>query len=263
MSPLHYEPMGQGPDLVLIHGFAMNSIFLKPLAEQLAHHYRVHLFDLPGFGTAFQTPLQDHPKALAEYLLKYLPPKAIWIGWSLGGLIASWIAIHHPKHVHTLINIATSPYFLADLNWPGISQEAFITFSQNLKQDYAKTLIRFLNLQLANTDSSKKWLQKLKQIIKHQPYPSHETLDAAIKIIANTNLREKIHKIQIPCLYLFGEKDRLVSAGIAKKLASKNIKTHILPEAAHLPFLSHPEDFLSTLKLFLGTHVSSMLAGKR
>ena len=253
MNPLNYEPIGQGPDLILIHGFAMSSVFLKPLAKQLADHYRVHLFDLPGFGTTPQASLQDHPQTLGEDLLKYLPQKAIWMGWSLGGIIASWVALHYPKQVRALINIATSPYFMEDLNWPGISQTALITFSKNLKQDYAKTLTRFLNLQLTPTETSKKSLQTLKQMISYQTLPRHETLDAALKIIVDTDLRKKMPKIQMPCLYLLGEKDRLVPAEIAQKLASKNIKMHVIKNAGHLPFLSHTQDFLLILKFFLNT----------
>src|SRR5262245_40457900 len=132
MNLLNYCPIGQGPDLILLHGFAMNAPFLKPLAEKLLAHYRVHLFDLPGFGNNQQDALSPHPAQIAEYLIQHLPEQAIWLGWSLGGLIASWIAIHYPNHVRALVNLASTPYFIAEPNWPGIQANAFVDFFKQL-----------------------------------------------------------------------------------------------------------------------------------
>ena len=49
------ERFGQGPDLVLLHGWGMNGAVWHGIAQELAAHYRLHLVDLPGFGNS---PLQ-------------------------------------------------------------------------------------------------------------------------------------------------------------------------------------------------------------
>ena len=47
---MHIETCGSGPDLVLIHGWAMHGGIFAPLTPLLREHFRVHLVDLPGHG---------------------------------------------------------------------------------------------------------------------------------------------------------------------------------------------------------------------
>ena len=47
---MHIETLGHGPDLVLIHGWALHGGVFAPLAERLASRFRLHLVDLPGHG---------------------------------------------------------------------------------------------------------------------------------------------------------------------------------------------------------------------
>ena len=47
---MHIEIHGDGPDLVLIHGWAMHGGIFAPLLDALAARFRVHLVDLPGHG---------------------------------------------------------------------------------------------------------------------------------------------------------------------------------------------------------------------
>lgn len=56
---------------------------------------------------------------MAEAVLQQAPDKAIWLGWSLGGLVASQIALTHPERVQALVTVASSPCFSARDEWPG------------------------------------------------------------------------------------------------------------------------------------------------
>ncbi len=47
---LHVESLGDGPPLVLLHGWAMHSGIWGPLVPRLAKRNRVHAVDLPGHG---------------------------------------------------------------------------------------------------------------------------------------------------------------------------------------------------------------------
>ena len=87
--------IGNGQDLVLLHGWGLHSPIWKEFAPTLAQHFRVTVIDLPGYGESKYDPktAKSLPK-LAEQLLEYAPPQAIWLGWSLGGLIASYLATY-------------------------------------------------------------------------------------------------------------------------------------------------------------------------
>src|SRR5690606_40089530 len=54
--------------------------------ERLAPHFRLHLVDLPGHGHSRDSALPLHPAMVASEIAARTPP-AIWLGWSLGGLL--------------------------------------------------------------------------------------------------------------------------------------------------------------------------------
>lgn len=62
---VYYQTLGQGPALLLLHGYPYNSYDFKWVAEQLAQKYRVIMFDLPGMG--FSDKPQEHRYSFAEY----------------------------------------------------------------------------------------------------------------------------------------------------------------------------------------------------
>ena len=63
--------------------------------------------------------------------------KPIWLGWSLGGLVASQIALRHPERVQALITVASSPCFSAREAWPGIKPEVLAGFQHQLSEDFS------------------------------------------------------------------------------------------------------------------------------
>ena len=84
---MHIETLGSGPDLVLIHGWALHGGVFAPLARRLAPHFRLHLVDLPGHGLSRDPDETLDLRSVAVHVAAQTPP-AIWLGWSLGGLLA-------------------------------------------------------------------------------------------------------------------------------------------------------------------------------
>ncbi|BDH56289.1 alpha/beta fold hydrolase [Tsukamurella sp. PLM1] len=91
---LAYERFGSGEPLVLVHGIAHRRQAWYPVAERLAEHREVILFDLPGHGESpaldlagrtVQEALQQHLEDLFTELDLVRPHIA---GNSLGGRIA-------------------------------------------------------------------------------------------------------------------------------------------------------------------------------
>jgi len=83
---LWHESHGKGSDLVLLHGWGMNSAVWEPVIDELDQHFTVTCVDLPGHGFSTlsdteNTGLDDWADAIAAVV----PVNAIWLGWSLGG----------------------------------------------------------------------------------------------------------------------------------------------------------------------------------
>ncbi len=108
-----HEVEGSGArTCVLLHGLAVDRHDLRPLATHLAERHRVVTVDHRGHG---ESPAGDgyaiadfvaDARALAEQLELR---DAIWIGHSLGGLVALEVAATAPERVGALVILDSSP----------------------------------------------------------------------------------------------------------------------------------------------------------
>jgi pimeloyl-ACP methyl ester carboxylesterase len=110
--PVHAVVMGDGPDLVLIHGASGNVRDMTfSLAPKLAERYRVILFDRPGLG---HTPLMEGDTLQAQATLlqkaaaKLGAERPLVMGQSYGGGVALAWAVHHPDNLAGLIPVAAA-----------------------------------------------------------------------------------------------------------------------------------------------------------
>jgi pimeloyl-ACP methyl ester carboxylesterase len=99
--------MGQGRDILLIHGLGATKASFFETAAALSPHYRVHALDLPGFGSSSK-PLTAPYNAgwFAEQVLGVMDELAIdrahIVGNSLGGRVAIEVGLRAPERVHGL-----------------------------------------------------------------------------------------------------------------------------------------------------------------
>lgn len=249
---LYKQTIGTGQDLVLLHGWGVHSGFWKPIIEHLSQNFRVTMIDLPGFGRSAPTMKPYDLAHIAEAVLNVAPQKAIWLGWSLGGLVATYIAASALQRVEKLICVASSPKFVKSFGWPGVKLfmlDRLMSMLDNVSED---TLTRLLSLQFKNTTISRRNLVKLRAELFEYGLPSVETLQGGLEIIRHADLREELTAIQQPTLFLLGRLDVLVPSAVAPKVDKliSTGQTHILQRACHAPFLSSTSDFMQLLTEF-------------
>ena len=245
MNSLYWHTCGEGArDLVLLHGWGLNVEVWQSIVPRLSPHFRLHLVDLPGYGRSARPDALSLTQ-MAQQLLPHLPPRALLLGWSLGGLVASELALCAPQQVAGLISVASSPCFTARDGWPGIKPETLETFRTQLNSDFQRTVERFLALQTLGTDSARQDARRLKEVVLAQPMPPVEVLDGGLAILREVDLRDRLPQIDAPFLRLYGALDGLVPRRIAALLdealpASTSV---VMDKAAHAPFISHPDLF--------------------
>jgi 2-succinyl-6-hydroxy-2,4-cyclohexadiene-1-carboxylate synthase len=112
---LHVEQAGEGPPLVLLHGFTGAASTWTPLLPRLSAEYATVAIDLPGHGHS-SAPASPHRYALARFaddLLRVLDALAIdrvaLLGYSMGGRAALRAALRAPDRVAALALESTSP----------------------------------------------------------------------------------------------------------------------------------------------------------
>lgn len=115
------ECFGEGPPVVLIHGWGVDRTVLAPLARALSAEHRVLLVDLPGHGASAPPVDAVSIEGLASAIAALLPTceleRPIVVGHSLGALIALEIARRGDARAAVLLecHLAPAPAALAPL----------------------------------------------------------------------------------------------------------------------------------------------------
>ncbi|MDP3281567.1 MAG: pimeloyl-ACP methyl ester esterase BioH [Nitrosomonas sp.] len=252
MTYLHVESMGDGPDLVLLHGWAMHSGIWSGVQEQLSQQFRLHLIDLPGHGLspASEPGTLNH---LVEIITKILPEHCIVGGWSLGGQIAMELALREPKRVKQLILISTTPCFAKRDDWKwGMEHKLLQLFLENLKLNYATTINRFLTLQMSGDRDASKILLQLRKHFFQRAEPDPDALLKGLRILQESDLRDRMGAIKQPVLLLHGENDVITHPAAADWMHQQLSQSQrvLFSHCGHAPFLSYPEQFVTCLNEF-------------
>lgn len=219
-----------GQALLLLHGWGFDHQIWSSFLPQLNTIYQVYQIDLPGFG---ETPCMPWD-IFQSKLCQQLPDEVILCGWSMGGLIATRLALEHPERFSHLINMASSPCFVATNHWPGITLKQLDFFYQQLQSNPEHMLTDFVRLQQPKVFQDKLQLPKQMNL---------EGLKNGLDILKNWNFNDKLHQLKCPTAYLLGRLDRIVPASTMTALQTHypKFQSQLISKAGHMPFLSHPD----------------------
>ncbi|MFJ8928872.1 MULTISPECIES: bifunctional 3-oxoadipate enol-lactonase/4-carboxymuconolactone decarboxylase PcaDC [unclassified Streptomyces] len=204
---------------------------------ELAQHWRVFRFDLPGHGGSPAHPAGS-VEALAERLLATLDELGIqrfgYAGCSLGGAIGAELALRHPERVASLALIAASPRFgTAD----EFRQRGVIVRSNGL-DPIARTAPErwfthgFASAQPAITD----WAVQMVRTTDPGCYI------ASCEALAAFDVREDLADIGVPTLVLVGSEDQVTGPAEARTLVAgiPDARLAVVPGASHLAPVEQP-----------------------
>lgn len=250
---LAIEVRGEGRDLVMLHGWGMNSSVWSDFAHELARQNRVTLIDLPGHG---HSPYlgQDSLTGWTDACLDVAPQRAVWLGWSLGSMVALQAAHRAPERVDGVMVVAGMPRFVQADDWPhAMAPRTLDLFIQALGDDHGKTLERFLALQMLGSDLAQETLRRLKSRLQERPDPHPQALEQGLDLLKSADLRPALGELACPTAWLYGDRDTLAPAKASELLADwlPKVITEVIPGAAHTPFLSHPAETRRAVSRFL------------
>ncbi|MGD0415097.1 MAG: alpha/beta hydrolase [Terriglobales bacterium] len=101
------EGPAHGPPLVLLHGLGRRWQVFLPVIPALSLRWHIFAPDLRGHGKSSRVPRGYHGSQYSEdiacLLRERVAAPAVLFGHSLGGMLAMWVASHHPELVRALI----------------------------------------------------------------------------------------------------------------------------------------------------------------
>ncbi|HEY3858213.1 MAG TPA: pimeloyl-ACP methyl ester esterase BioH [Gammaproteobacteria bacterium] len=258
---LYIETEGEGPDLVLLHGWGLHGGVWDSLMPRLTPQLRVTRVDLPGHGRSRHVAMPTSLQELTLQVMADIAPGAVVLGWSLGGLVALDAALEMPQRLRGLVLANATPRFVTAADWPhAMAPEQLQAFAAGLTQDYQETLQHFLSLQVRGDDSARASLRQLREALFAHGEPDTASLANGLIVLKDSDLRSRLRQVSVPTLVLAGAYDRLTPPGASEAMAEQipGAQLEVFPKSAHAPFISHAEAFASSVLGFvLGLHAEA------
>jgi pimeloyl-[acyl-carrier protein] methyl ester esterase len=259
VSALNAQVSGRGRrDLVLLHGWGMNSRVWDPLAAALERRFRLIAIDLPGYGRSDWDKGAQMPAAQAFRIHETLAPLTTryhLLGWSLGGQFALDLAAAMPAGIERLVLVATTPRFLAAPGWRcGVKPASLARLAAALRADPQAAVRSFLRQQvrgLAPRTAARTFAAL--EAAAGNGAASAPALEWGLARLAEADFRPALSQVKKPTLVLAGQLDRITPAAASRALAAAlpNASFRQLRGAGHVPFLSHRGQFVKLLREFL------------
>lgn len=255
------------PVIFCIHGWASNAQVFKPLAELFKDHFHFVAVDLPGYGASAYEAGDYELQKLVRDLLDAAPEESIWLGWSLGGMLAIQAAASsytsQPNKVSKVMTLCSNAKFLADKKWKnGVPEPLYNGFMESV-EDVRTTLRRFAALTVVgeqqNMLQSLKWLQTETQ----QPAPSSEVLKASLTLLAQIDNRQIIRALPQPCLHMLATDDAIVPNKLSPEINALNPKhlVSFVPNGSHASLVTQAQSVANGILAFIEGAAS--VGGKR
>jgi len=240
---LFYESSGDGPPLLLTHGYAATSRMWQGQAEALADRHEVIRWDMRGHGRS------GSPADIAAYsqaavvadmaaLLDTLGhEEAIIGGLSLGGYMSLAFHLAHPERVRALVIIDTGPGYRSDA-----------------PREEWNEMARGLGDRL-----DERGLEHLSSLSQEMNPAEHESAEGLARAARGMLTQDSSHvidslpSIAVPTLVIVGEKDRAYLAAsdyMARKIPGA--EKVVIENAGHAVNLHQPERFNAVLRDFTG-----------
>jgi pimeloyl-ACP methyl ester carboxylesterase len=242
-SEVPLQSGGNGPPLLLLHGAGGAGLWLE-VNERLAERFTVYAPVQPGFAG---TPLPSWVRGPDDVALHTLDlmrslglERPVVVGLSLGGWIATEMAVFRPRAIRRLVLVSpigvktaeplpdlfimeppeALPYLFAD------PSKAMVLMPPEPGPD---AIVRMWEEQAA-----------VARLAWHRPY--------------NPSLRRRLHMIETPTLLLWGSEDRLVSPAHGEMLAREipDARLETITGAGHAVAIESPQEVAAKIVAFAG-----------
>jgi pimeloyl-ACP methyl ester carboxylesterase len=257
--------MGEGPDLLLIHGLGGAKSSFFDTAAGLSHRYRVHAVDLPGFGSSCKP-------ATAPYTARYFADRMVdvmdelgigrahLVGNSMGGRVAIEVGLRHPNRVGALALLCPAVAFV---------KRGYHPIVRMLRPEFGMLPHRFTRGMV----ESQFWSlfcdpdaidPSMADIVVEEFQRIYGTAGARFAFLAaarNIYLDKpfgrggfypRLSELAAPSLFVWGTHDNLIPAGFKRHVERwlPRAEQIVLESCGHVPQVERPEQINGLLERF-------------
>ncbi len=248
---IYYEVHGDGPPLILTHGYSSTSAMWQGQIAALSQRHKLILWDMRGHG---QSDYPQDPNAYSEALTvadiaalldEVGAERAIVGGLSLGGYMSLAFYRAHPARVRALLIIDTGPGFKKDDAREAWNRRALDT-AERLERDGLAVL------QSASRERS---------TVRHRDATGLALAARGMLTQRDARVIELLGEIKVPSLVVVGADDAPFLAA-SDYMAAKipGAKKVVIPQAGHAVNIDQPQAFIDAVLPFLASLPGSAAA---
>ncbi|MDX2252329.1 MAG: alpha/beta fold hydrolase [Nitrospira sp.] len=264
-----YLDVGNGPPVILIHGFGGSMWQWEHQQRVLAHSFRVLTLDLPGSGLSDKPDIEYRPDELLDFFVGFMDAAhihhATLVGNSMGAGLAIGMALEHPSRVSKLVLIGgLPPQILLKLTSPSIRRALetctptwIVSFGSWLFGDWmTESIMReFIHNPALLTPAV---IERSNRNRRRPGLIPPMMAARSVLPLWETGFATRLHTLSHPTMIIWGEQDRVFPLSVGEELHRTIPGSQLvrIPEAGHLPQWEQPDLVNSILFAYIQSPMS-------
>jgi pimeloyl-ACP methyl ester carboxylesterase len=252
---VHYEVYGNGPPVILIHGWTQAWNTWRSTIETFAGSYRMYAPDLWGFGESEKGrretfEVSDFVELIPQFMDHLGLVKVPIMGHSMGGTTALGVALKYPERVKK-VGVVGSPVNGQSLSFFLHLAGTRLVATLMLAGD-APLLRAFLwGWSPFVTPQNPRMFYDM--AVKNSSGFSLTSFFSSIASLRRTNLTGRLSEINVPAFGIYGAKDVVVNPNEVKyfKGPIPGGRHAWIPKAGHFPMWDTPDEFARAFNEFM------------
>lgn len=252
--PLQYKISGDGPPVILIHGYGMTlDEWPSPMIDRLERSFSVIRFNLRGvadetdMGIPFTIPLAAED--LYELVAAVAGRPVNIVGYSMGGMIAQEFAINHPELTESVVLINT-----ACGGAEAVLPEQWVIDSMNSTPETIDDYIERAGRLLLSDKWRKEHPDPMSWFPDHGEPSSEKAVTGQYDAMSSwEGTFDRLGELTAPVLIISGDEDIVIPPSNALILAAEIPDAHhiVMKDGGHGAIFQYPEDTGDVIRIFL------------
>ena len=261
-ATVNYAEMGDGPPLLFVHGLSGCWQNWLENIPYFARTHRVVALDLPGFGASPMPPweitIPAYGRLVRDFCERLGIDRCSIVGNSMGGFIASEVAITEPERVDDLTLVSA-----AGITWASARKEPAEMVAR-VGRAAAPLALRFELSAIRRPKIRDRAFRGVffdpnnlrRELLWENVVPAFHSPGYfdSMRNLVGYDIRDRLEEIGVPTLIVWGRNDRVVPVPAAlsyRKRIGENAELVILDHCGHVPQMERPVRFNRLLEGFL------------
>lgn len=253
---VHYEVVGSGEPVILIHGWTQAWNTWRSTLEAFQSKYRMYAPDLWGFGESGKADRQsfsvaDFIELIPQFMDELGMDRMALMGHSMGGTTALGVALTHPERV-SKVAVVGSPIDGRSLSFFLKLAGTRLVASVMLAGKKAPLLRLFLRLWSPFVSRQQPNLFYQMTMLNASGFTT-DSFSKSIASLHRTNLSSELHRITVPAMGIYGLRDVIVNPNqieVFRQGIPHGIAVPV-PDAGHFVMWDTPEAFKRAFEQFM------------